>query len=96
MKPREEMRRISTPDDWYPTYPDGTVRVEVIDMTPFSKKGPGIRVCVWGSDDYGSKRDEFFDTEEENIAAFEARLLEIEGWNSVTKKMLIDMGFEPA
>jgi len=50
-----KQKGCKTPDDWYGTFPNGTVDVSLIRM-----KGKGDkqwRVCVWGDDDYGLVQD---------------------------------------
>ena len=83
---------VPTPDDFYPTYEDGTVKVSVMRL-PYPRKPETIRTCVWGGDDTGYDRDESFRTKKEARLCFERRVKEVNGWGIVTVQMLLDLGF---
>lgn len=85
-------RYIPTPDDWYPTFDDGTVRVQVSNNTKLWKT-PAIRVSVWGNDDDGMEKDHHFDTEKEARSAFYHLVRTVNNWAIVSKQMLRDLGF---
>jgi hypothetical protein len=68
----KKMERIEcfkpTNDDWYPNYPNDTVRVAL--MVNMDNKGEiWHRVCVWGADDCGMEMD--FVGKENKILAVE-------------------------
>jgi hypothetical protein len=48
--------RIPTPDDWYPTFEDGTVKVMVSDLTMLWGY-PGVRIHASGGDDFALEID---------------------------------------
>ena len=91
---KSKYRRIPTPDDFCGTNDDGTVEVGVILFPRFTQDDPhSIRTCVWGNDDFGLERDEFFKTEKEAHEAYHRRIKEVNGWAIVTIKTLREMGF---
>ena len=90
---RECALRIPTPDEWYGTYEDGTVKVSVINLTSWNNEKPCIRVCVWGNDDFGLEKDTYFENNEEVQTFFDSKVKEVNGWSIVTIKMLREMGF---
>lgn len=98
--PREYRRfsvNIPTPDDWCPTLEDGTVEVQVMRLHSYTPKDkPAIRTCVWGGDDTGMERDEYFTSWQEADEVYLWRVREVSGWAIVTFKMLEDLGFVPA
>lgn len=98
--PREHRRfavNIPTPDDWCPTLEDGTVEVQVLRLHSFAPEDkPAIRTCVWGGDDLGMERDEYFTSWAEADEAYLRRIREVSGWGIVTFKMLKDLGFDMA
>ena len=49
MNERKRKKRVTSPDDWYPTADDGMVEVILI----HDEKKAGWRVAVWGADDFG-------------------------------------------
>jgi hypothetical protein len=83
---------IPTPENWYPTYEDGTVRVSVLNVTSTWGR-PAVRVVVWGADDYGMVRDEYLATAEEARECFARRVREVTNWGLVSGQMLKDLGF---
>ena len=94
-KPKRFELYIPTPDDWYPNCPGDMVRVCDMDTT-LSWKRLSIRTCVWGADDCGMDRDEFFETLKEKDEAYEQRCREVKDWTSVSKKTLKSLGFVTA
>ena len=86
----ERGRRVPTPDDWHPTYPDGTVRGRVID----TMSDDSLRICFWGADDFGMELDIPPDEWDKETSRKWSRWLD--GLGLVTKKMLFDMGFKRA
>jgi len=44
-------RLVFSPEDWFPSFPDGMVSGSVIRM---HQSGPRcLRICFWGDDDFG-------------------------------------------
>jgi len=86
-------KQVKTPDDFCPSFPDGTVSCSVILMSEFHKMKPCVRVCVWGDDDFGLARDEFFDNNGTAKTIFRKRKMEVSKWNNITKKQLKEAGF---
>lgn len=73
-----------TPDDWYPTFPDGMVQVRVSE----SLDGSQLHTSVWGAD------DDYLERYEPNQPGlYEKRIAEVTQWGIVTKKGLEDQGF---
>lgn len=91
-KPKRFECHISTTDQWYPNYPDDTVRVCVMDCTNIWGQ-LAIRTSVWGDDDYGMERDEYFTTHRDKNKAYKARCKEVQSWQCVTKDNLKKLGF---
>ena len=79
-------RYLPSPEDWYPSYPDGTVRALGF-WRPRERWG---RVCVWGMDDTGFERD-FVDRE-----ALSREVAWVAGLAYVTRQMLTDRGWRRA
>jgi len=50
MNGKKRQKQVTTPDDWYPTATDGTVRVSLMHDSPGAFNW---RVAVWGDDDFG-------------------------------------------
>ena len=53
----EMVKYVTTPDDWYPTFQGQTVRVRMVRLRAYGDSLGGIRVCVWGADDFGMEMD---------------------------------------
>ncbi|HEC72591.1 MAG: hypothetical protein ACTSW7_00635 [Candidatus Thorarchaeota archaeon] len=83
---------LPTTDQFYPNYPNDTVRVKVILCTKIWGY-PAIRTCVWGADDCGYDRDEKFGTKKQARQAYKKRVDEINSWKVVTRKKLKELGF---
>jgi hypothetical protein len=46
-----------TPDDWYPTC-GGVVKLTVVKLLKtYDRQKEGVRICIWGGDDFGLEKD---------------------------------------
>lgn len=86
---------LPTTDDWYPNYDNDMVKVSVILTTEIWGK-PSVQFCVWGNDDFGMERPEYFATKKEARQKYKEIVRTINNWSIVTKEMLKDLNFKMA
>jgi len=91
---RRYSRHVPTPDDWYPTWANGTAKGSVIQNPPW-RGTILVRMCFWGADDFGLEKDFLF-AEEDSFGAtqrFESLKRQLDGMAIVTQEALREMGF---
>lgn len=93
----KSVRFVPTPDDWYPTLPDGLVRGSVFIDTEVSRALYGnyfVRISFWGGDDCGIERDFFFDDVDEALIHYECWLRWLNNIAIVVREDLMSLGFK--
>jgi len=91
--PMQTTRHIPTPDDWYPTAKDGTVRSSVMIDKRYKCCGYWGRICFWGDDDFGLEVDKYFDKSSEAKAWFKRQSKWLNNLAIICQDDLIKMGF---
>jgi hypothetical protein len=97
-------KMVPTKDDFCPTFPEGTVQCSVyfspetvhFDSAKNKTKKPCVMMSVWGDDDFGFERLEYFDNKGVAKSTFRKRKEEVSKWTSVTIDGLRKIGFLPA
>lgn len=78
---RQEVQ-VPTNEDWYPTFPDNTVKVSFSGLT-----NGQWRVAVWGLDDHGLEHD--YETRADAISMFRR----VSKMSHITHEQLFSWGF---
>lgn len=73
---------IPTPDDWYPTFDDGTVRCSFVKLSDGN-----YRISVWGNDDFGLEKDSA------DLTTMRLLWRKISKMAIITQQQLYDLGF---
>ena len=80
-------RKIKTSDDWYPTFPDGTIEgstaVQIEDRIL-------VRISFWGEDDFGMDKWLFYEKTKENYKKACKQYKEFKKYLSGLKKISIE------
>lgn len=83
-------------DQWYPNFPNNTVRMRVTFYEYDDPSKDMVRISFWGNDDFGMEKDELI-----SRVYFGKKLKQINNWMNeillpLNQKWLTEQGFIPA